>query len=87
MEVQAGRSEMPMPISAVRGKMTQDEIRTEFHRRRDKIRDLRADFEGAVGIERAHLNALEQKCRHPNGYQTSCMGETGYHCPDCGYSR
>lgn len=67
--------------------MTQDEIKTEYRRRRDKISELRAEFDGAVGIERAHISALERKCKHPNGHKISRMGEAGYYCPDCGYSR
>lgn len=32
------------------------------------------------------LRAYEFECNHANGYKTSCMGDSGFTCPDCGYS-
>ncbi len=36
----------------------------------------------------AQLQPFERACHpHPNGYETSAMGDRGFYCPDCGYSR
>ncbi len=43
--------------------------------------------QGEVKATRARLEAIQSLCDHPNGYATSCMGDSGYHCPDCKYSR
>jgi hypothetical protein len=64
---------------------TQDEIKSEVAKHKRKISELRAVYEGDVGIERAHIKKYQAFCKHPNGYRTSCMGDTGYHCPDCDY--
>lgn len=29
---------------------------------------------------------LQLECNHENKYPTSVMGDSGVHCPDCGYS-
>lgn len=34
----------------------------------------------------AELKAYQNECNHANGYKTSCMGDSGFDCPDCGYS-
>jgi hypothetical protein len=67
--------------------MTQDEIKAEHTRRMDAISLLNAEHEGAVGIQRAHLRRIQLLCSHPDKYETSCMGESGMRCPDCGWSR
>lgn len=35
----------------------------------------------------ARLRFYQLRCDHPQGYQTSCMGDLGFYCPECGYSR
>jgi tRNA(Ile2) C34 agmatinyltransferase TiaS len=67
--------------------MTQEERRAVYEQRIANIRYLNATHEGAVGIERAHIKALQLGCKHPAGYRTSSMGDPGYFCPDCGYTR
>jgi tRNA(Ile2) C34 agmatinyltransferase TiaS len=34
----------------------------------------------------ARLEGYAHFCNHANGYETSCMGERGFKCPDCGYN-
>ena len=43
--------------------------------------------EGEVNAVYARLNAIQDLCKHPSGYATSSMGDSGYFCPDCKYSR
>lgn len=61
--------------------MTQDEIKNEYTERKDAISDLLGEIE----IERAYLRVLQRKCKHPNAYTYSAMGELGTKCSDCGY--
>lgn len=61
--------------------MTPDEIKREYETRMERIEELRGDIE----IERAYLNVLKKRCKHPNSYTYSAMGELGQKCPDCGY--
>lgn len=63
--------------------MSPDEIKTEYVERKDKISELR----GAIEVERAYIKVLQMRCKHPDRYATSFMGESGSHCPDCGDSR
>ena len=43
--------------------------------------------QGEVKATYARLEAIQSLCKHPDGYATSCMGDSGYYCPDCKYSR
>lgn len=63
--------------------MTQDEIKAQRQVHRDRILDL----QGEINVERARIGVLVAKCKHPKGYATSCMGDSGWSCPDCGYAR
>lgn len=42
---------------------------------------------GEIKANAARLEPYYNKCGHPNGYKTSCMGESGFYCPECGYDR
>lgn len=53
----------------------------------EKIRKIKLDAKvKTVGLY-AQLEGIQMQCKHPNGFETSCMGDPGYYCPDCGYSR
>ncbi len=59
------------------------EIREQI-KKQGRIRDrASAEIEGL----RARMKPFQYECEHPNGYETSSMGDRGYYCPDCGYSR
>lgn len=62
---------------------SQTEIRVGVELHELRIAELRAEYDGAVGIERAHVNKFRAFCKHPARHTTSCMGETGWRCPDC----
>lgn len=49
--------------------------------------DVLADAEGGVELVRTKIRSVQSRCSHPNKFETSCMGYTGWHCPDCGDSR
>jgi hypothetical protein len=36
------------------------------------------------GRVQADLRALTEVCEHPNAFNTTHMGESCHHCPDCG---
>ena len=65
------------------GTMTQQQIKSEYQAIRERMRVLEQELDA----ERARIKVNQAYCRHPNGYPTSCMGDSGYHCPDCGHSR
>lgn len=67
--------------------MTPAKIRAKYHRHRDRIAVIRAEAQGRCAVEGGHIAGLQAICKHPEGYATSCMGDPGYHCPDCGLSR
>lgn len=58
------------------------DIRSEAEAICDRIRDLR----GEIDIEIARLRVVQARCKHPNKYQYSAMGELGLKCPDCGWA-
>jgi hypothetical protein len=62
--------------------MTQEEIKTK----NEILKEELADAKMIVDEIRGKLEALRNRCRHPNKYKTSFMGDSGVHCPDCGYS-
>lgn len=62
--------------------MTSEEIRKERERLEAEIRKLKLQMEH-LRLDRKHL---ELECTHPHQHTTSCMGELGTHCPDCGMS-
>jgi hypothetical protein len=49
--------------------------------------DILADAEGGVELVRTKIRSVQNRCHHPNKYVTSCMGDTGWRCPDCGDGR
>lgn len=53
----------------------------------EAARDVLADAEGGVELVRTKIRSVQSRCSHPNKFETSCMGDTGWHCPDCGDSR
>jgi hypothetical protein len=58
------------------------EIRTEI----DKHVRIKERASAAIEGQRALLKFYQARCGHPNGYKTSSMGDTGFHCPDCDYT-
>lgn len=46
--------------------------------------DRMLDAEREKKIVRAELEVLALRCRHPNQYGYTAMGEPGTKCPDCG---
>jgi hypothetical protein len=50
----------------------------------EAARDVLAEAEGGVELVRTKMRSVRSRCSHPNRYETSCMGDTGWHCPDCG---
>ena len=50
----------------------------------ERARDVLAEAEGGVELVRTKIRSVQRLCSHPNRYETSCMGDTGWHCPDCG---
>ncbi len=63
--------------------MTPEQIKAgvQFHERR--IAEIRAEAEGEIGIHRAHIEKFRRFCKHPNRFETCCMGDSGWRCPDC----
>jgi len=49
---------------------------------RDRIRDLRGEIE----VETARLRVVQARCRHPDKFEYSAMGDLGWKCPDCGWA-
>jgi nitrite reductase/ring-hydroxylating ferredoxin subunit len=62
--------------------MTQEEIKTK----RDRLKEELADARMFVDEIRGKLEALRNRCTHPNKFNTSFMGDSGVKCPDCGYA-
>ena len=64
---------------------------------RSMVEALEPEFTAAklqVAVAQARLagvyaqrKVFQGLCHHHNGYKTSCMGDSGFHCPDCKYSR
>ena len=52
----------------------------------EEARDAEALACGETAAALARLNSLQVLCKHPGIYSTSCMGDRGHYCPDCGYS-
>ena len=50
-------------------------------------RDKLAEAQGGVELVRTKIRNVQQRCTHPNRYETSCMGDSGWRCPDCGDGR
>jgi hypothetical protein len=64
-------------------------LRARIEKAREEIKEARiardyaeADLKAAI----ARRNALQNMCDHPNKFETSCMGEMGWSCPDCDWS-
>jgi len=62
--------------------MEMEEIKSKIAKWREKEMKHRAKMEFARG----QITVYQKMCRHPNQFATSCMGDSGTHCPDCGYS-
>jgi hypothetical protein len=62
--------------------MTRGEIKAKHKEYADKVQQLKDE------IERVRLawRQLQAECKHPKAYKTSCCGEEGNYCPDCGWS-
>ncbi len=58
---------------------TQEEIRSKVESHKERIEE----FRGEIEIEKISIRVWQNKCKHPNKYQYSCMGELSWHCPDC----
>lgn len=67
--------------------MNQDEIRAKREEAEAQLKRAKLDYALATGAPKGVLAMLETICRHPRGYETSCMGDRGFRCPDCGYVR
>lgn len=67
--------------------MDQAEIRRRYQEAKGQIEKAKLEYELAVGGPRGVVDALTRICTHPAEYQTSCMGDLGWACPDCGMSR
>ena len=63
--------------------MTQEQIKAAA----DAIHDRMLELRGKIDIERAKLGVVQSRCKHPGQYATSCMGDPGIYCPDCGWAR
>jgi hypothetical protein len=60
-------------------------------RNREEIKRIRVELEGQLARARFEvdrvihsIDLLESICQHPEKYKVSHMGETCWHCPDCG---
>lgn len=62
--------------------MTQKQIRRAAMDAKDEIKRCRGEVEVAI----AKWRVVIAQCSHPDTYKTSCMGDSGTHCPDCGHS-
>lgn len=62
--------------------MTQEEIK----QKREALEEELADAREVLDVVKGKLEALRNRCRHPNKFNTSFMGDSGVKCPDCGYA-
>ena len=58
-------------------------IREEIEKHK-LARDL---AQGEIEANIARLQVYQRRCDHPDGYETSSMGDRGFKCEDCGYVR
>lgn len=66
--------------------MNQSDIRARYEAASSACQKARLDFELAVGGHQGVIASLQRICEHPNKFQTSCMGDLGWKCDDCGWS-
>ncbi len=69
---------------------TVDRVRIEIEELEPKLIAAKlkvAAAQGELAGVYAQRRVFQDMCDHPNGYKTSCMGDTGFHCPDCKHSR
>lgn len=59
---------------------------TQIRAKRKKLEKQMKDLDRQIEHIRVEMGALSSECEHPNEYATSCMGDPGTHCPDCGHS-
>ncbi|MBI2065346.1 MAG: hypothetical protein HYT62_04855 [Candidatus Yanofskybacteria bacterium] len=59
---------------------------SEIRRKHKEIVERRKALNNEMQKLLLEWQQLQLECDHKNKYQTSCMGELGTHCPDCGYS-
>jgi hypothetical protein len=67
--------------------LTPEEIRARLvplHAELEVARDKLAEAQGGVDLVRTKIRSVQSRCSHPRRFTTSCMGDTGWHCPDCG---
>jgi hypothetical protein len=62
--------------------MTQDDIRAKYFVALAKVDEARVVLE----VASAELQTVQIYCKHPDAYDTCCMGDNGRYCPDCGWS-
>lgn len=60
--------------------MTQEQI----HKRREVLLGQLERLNDGKRIVQADLRNLKMRCKHPNEFKTSHMGDPCTHCPDCG---
>lgn len=59
---------------------------SEVKELQDEIIDIQMECEGRIGVLRARIRAIQMKCNHIRIRATSCMGDSGTWCPDCGHT-
>jgi len=69
---------MSLSIDEVRKRMAPLKVELEH------ARDVLADAQGGVELVVTKIRSVQSRCSHPNKFETSCMGDTGWRCPDCG---
>lgn len=50
----------------------------------EELLDEKAQVVAKIEAQRSLLRGIQQRCPHKDRYVTSCMGDTGWRCPDCG---
>lgn len=61
----------------------QEQIRHE----REKLDKKWEDIDTKIRHVKFELEELQRKCKHPNKYKVSRMGEVAWFCPDCRWER
>jgi chromosome segregation ATPase len=61
--------------------LSQKELKSQYKELKEKLAEANAEVK-RVQLE---MQILTTRCKHPNKYQYSAMGELGWNCPDCPY--
>jgi len=69
---------MSLSLEEIRARMRP--LNAELERALDVLAEARAGVE----LVRTKIRSVQERCRHPDKFETSCMGDKGWHCPDCG---